>query len=269
MRVVRDWKRRLLAEPTFWFFVTGALLFAAHRLVVGDGRVIVLTAGGRAELARQFEDANGRAPTPVEMEKEIRAWERDEALSREALRAGLDRNDRNVRSVLADKVRARVALDIPTREPTAAELDAWLAAHRSLYESPPRYDYGAIAFPRSDPSSPAELARVEREIAAGADPRMLGRPIVGADLGDADLKERLGPALASRIEALPVGKWQRLERPDAFLLARLNAVEGGLPPPDLLHPRLVADWQLAERHREIERALQALVERYRLEERAR
>lgn len=264
-----DWKRRLCAEPTFWFFVVGALLFGAHRLVVGDGRVIVLTPGVRAELARQYQDANGRAPTPVEMEAQIRAWQRDEALAREALRAGLDRNDRNVRTVLADKVRARVALGVPARQPTPAELDAWLAAHRSLYASPPRYDYGAIAFPKADPASAAELARFERAIAAGADARMLGRPIVGADLGDADLKERVGPALAAQIESLPVGKWRRLERPDAFLLARLNAVEGGLPPADVLRPRLLADWQLADRQREIDRAVQALVDRYRLEERAR
>ncbi|HLK89460.1 MAG TPA: peptidyl-prolyl cis-trans isomerase [Polyangia bacterium] len=264
-----DWKRRLYAEPTVWFFVVGALLFGAHRLVVGDGRVIVLTAGSRAELARQFQDANGRAPTPVEMEKEIRAWERDEALSREALRAGLERNDRNVRTVLADKVRARVALGIPTREPTAAELDAWLAAHRSLYTSPARYDYGTIAFPKADSSSSAELGRFERALAAGADARTLGRDIIGADLGDADLKERVGPELAARIEALPVGKWQRLERPDGVLLARLNAVEGGLPPPDVLRPRLLADWQLAERRREVDRAVQALVDKYRLEERGR
>jgi hypothetical protein len=266
---VPDWKRRLAAEPTVWFFVVGALLFGAHRLVVGDGRVIRLTPGVRAELSRQYQDAHGRTPTAVEMEKEIRTWERDEALSREALRDRLDRDDRTLRTVLADKIRARVALAIPKREPTAADLDGWLAAHRSTYESPRRYDYGTVTFPRTDPSSPAQLDKYERAIAGGAEAQTLGRPIVGADLGDADLKERVGPALAARIEALPVGRWQRLEGPGGLVLARLNAVEGGLPAPEELHARLLADWQLAQWNEEIDRALQAIVDRYRLEERAR
>jgi hypothetical protein len=266
------WRRRaalLLAEPTVWFFLAGASLFVAHRLVTGDPRLIVLTPGVKAELARQFRDTNGHPPTPAEMDDEIRTWAREEALSREAVRERLDRNDRTIRTVLADKLRTRVAVGIPQREPTPAELAGWLATHRSLYETPRRYDYLSIAFPKDDPSSPAALAKVEHTLEAGADPRRLGRPIAGGDLTDADLRERLGPALAAGIEGLPVGRWQRLTGGDALLLVRLNALDGGLPSADELRPRLVADWHYAERKQEVDRAVQAIVDRYHIEERAR
>lgn len=266
------WRRRaarVFAEPTVWFFLAGAALFVAHRLVTGDPRLIVLTPGVKAELARQFRDSNGHPPSPAEMDDEIRTWAREEALSREAVRERLDRDDRRVRTVLADKLRTRVALGIPQREPTAAELDGWLVTHRSLYETPRRYDYLSLAFPKDDPSSPAALAKIEHTLQAGADPRTLGRPLVGGDLTDADLKQRLGPALAAGIEALPVGKWQRLETGEAFLLVRVNALDGGLPSAAELRPRLRADWHVAERKQEVDRAVQAIVDRYHVEERAR
>jgi hypothetical protein len=264
------WKRRaalLLAEPTVRFFVVGALLFAAHRLVVGNPRVVVVTSGVKADLARKFRDNNGRAPTPAELEGELRAWERDEALYREALRGRLDRNDATIRTVLADRVRARAAVGFAKREPTPAELDGWLAAHRSLYEAPRRYDYGTVAFPRADRSSPAELDRFERALKDGASASGLGRPIVGGDLTADELAKRVGAPLAARIVGLPVGQWRRLESDEALLLARVNAVEGGLPSAEVLRQRLVADWQIAQQRRAVDEAVQAIVDRYRFEER--
>lgn len=261
------WKRRasrFLAEPIVHFFVVGALLFAAHRLVVGDPRVVVVTPGVRAEVERRFRDSHARPPSPSELDDELRRWERDEALYREALRDGLDRNDATIRTVLADRVRARASLGIPKREPSAAELDGWLATHRSLYETPRRYDYGAVAFPKA---ASAEREKYARALEEGADPRTLGRPIVGGDLTAQDLKERLGGTLAAQIQSLPVGQWKRLESDKDLLLARVNAVEGGLPDADELHNRLLADWLDAEQKRADEKAVQAIVDGYRFEER--
>jgi hypothetical protein len=42
-----------------------------------------------------------------------------------------------------------------------------------------------------------------------------------------------------------------------------------VPSADQLRPRLVADWQYAERQRELDRAVQTIVDRYRVEERPR
>jgi hypothetical protein len=259
---------RLLAEPTVHFFAVAAILFVAHRIVVGDPRVIMVTAGVKADLARRFRDRTGRAPSPSELDGELRTWKRDEALYREALRDRLDRDDAAVRTVLADRARARAALGTPMRHPSDADLDRWLETHRSLYERPRRYDYETVAFSRAERAAPEQRERYEQSLKRGADARSLGRPIVGGNLTGPELQERVGPGLAARIQSLPVGEWHRIDEGDEnLLLARLNAVEGGLPDADELRKRLVADWSFDQQQRATDEAVQAIVDRYRFEER--
>jgi hypothetical protein len=290
----RAWKRRLLllfTEPTVHFFAFGALLFLAHRLIVGDPRVIVVSPGVKTDLERRFRDRRGRPPSGSELDVELRGWKRDEALYREALRDRLDRDDSAIRTILADRVRARAALGVANREPSGAELQQWLAAHRSRYETPRRYDYQSVAFPKAQPpgdresgkgsatlprrtapgtsnaAQPAseQLEKYAQALKEGADPSALGRPIVGGDLTAQDLQQRFGVGLAARVQGLPIGRWQRLESQQSLLLVRLNAVEGGLPRPDELHQRLVADWSFAQQQQAVDEAVQAIVGRYRFE----
>lgn len=266
------WRRRatlLAKEPTLYFFLVGALLFVGHRVVVGDPRVVVVTPGVKADVERRFRDTHlGRPPSPGELNRNLRAWEQEEALYREALREGLDCHDATIRTVLADRVRARASAGIGKREPSTADLDGWLATHRSLYETPRRYDYETVVFSKSLPAAGAELEKYERALKAGVDARTLGRPILGGNLTADDLKEHLGAELAARLARLPVaGPWQRLESEKDLLLARVNAISGGLPGADELHERLLADWQFAEHKREADQSVQAVVDRYRVEER--
>ncbi len=264
------WKRRaarLAAEPIVHFFLIGALLFVAHRLIVGDPRVIVVTPGVRAEVERRFRDSHARPADPSELDGELRGWEREEALYREALRDHLDRNDATIRKFLADCVRSREALAIPRRQPTDADLESWLATHRSLYETPRRYDYGTVAFAKTDRAASAERDEYERSLKGGTDPRTLGRSIIGGNLTAEQLNERVGPALAAQIESLPIGRGQRFENEKELLLVWVNAVAGGLPSADELHKRLLADWTYAEHKQAVDVALQAIVDRYRVEER--
>ncbi|MFL5306183.1 MAG: peptidyl-prolyl cis-trans isomerase [Polyangia bacterium] len=266
-RPLSVWKHRagrILHEPIFYFFVAGVVLFFAHRWIAGDSRVVLVTPGVRAELARAFQDNHGRAPAPGELEAEVRGWERDEALARQAKQEGLDRNDRTVRAVLADHLRARIAQGIPNRQPTAADLDAWLAAHRNDYETPRRYDYQVIAFARSQA---ADAAKTQQALASGVDARTLGRPLVGGNLTAPELAERLGAAVAARVERLPVGKWERVDSEQALLLVRVESVSGGLPAAGELRPRLFADWQYAQHQRDVDEALNDVVRRYRFEDR--
>jgi hypothetical protein len=266
--MLKAWKRlaaMLVGEPVVRFFIIGALLFLAHRLIAGDPRIIVVSRGVTADLERRLRDQNGRPPSASELGAAVRVWQRDEALYREALRDRLDRNDATIRAVLADRVRARAALGIAKPQPSGADLERWLATHRSLYETARRYDFGTVAFPRSRASSPVERERYQRALAQGVAPSALGRPIVGGALTAEDLGQRFGPDLAARIASLPVGQWRRLDSPDALLLVRVNAVEGGLPDADELRRRMVADWSFTEQQRAVDQAVQAIVDRYRFE----
>ena len=258
--------KRLLGEPLFHFAILGALLFLTHHLVAGDRRTIAVTPGLVAELGRRFRDRTGRAPSAGDLEESLFAWKRDEALFREALRDGLDRDDPDIRNLLIEKIRTRAALEAPKVDPTDAELDAWLAAHRERYERTLRYGLEWVAFPKGEPSAARQRDELRRKAEGGADPRFLGKPIFGANLTADDVRERLGAGVSEKLGTVPPGKWQEADGADALLLVRVNEVDGGLPPPDELRPRLAADLDAARRRDVMERTVDAIVGRYRFEE---
>ncbi|HEY4187342.1 MAG TPA: peptidylprolyl isomerase [Polyangia bacterium] len=264
-----SWKtraNRLLREPVFHFFVAGAVLFVAHRLFVGAPLTITVTHGVRAGLSRRFEDANGRPPDATELAAEIHAWEIEEALSREGLREHLDRDDPGIRSILADKMRLRAAFELPQREPTDAELDAWLASHRNLYERPARYDFELVTFPKAEPRAREQLDDFERALQSGKAPASLGRPVIGGNLTAQDLNERVEPEVAEGIPKLaPGAAWKRLETRQSFVMVRLKGVEGALPTREELGVRLVDDWRRITRQQAVDRLLQRTIDRYHFE----
>jgi hypothetical protein len=258
---------RLCREPLVHFFLLGALLFALQRILRGDPRVIIVTPGLQADLARRFQDLQGKKPSALELTAELHKWERDEALFREALRRHLERDDPAVRSVLVEKMRVLASLDVPERSPSDAELEDWLVSHRSTYETPVRYDFEFVQFPKSDGNARAELEQFERALRDGANPSSLGRPVLGANFSIADMQGRIAPELAQRIPSLAPGAWQVVETEQALLLARVKQVSGGLPSLETLRPRLVADASFAARQAAVERVLQRTVDRYHVEER--
>lgn len=245
----------------------GAALFAVHGALAPDPHTIVIDHGVQADLARRFQDQAGRKPTDAEFERLLRDWKREEVLYREALVNGIDREDPTIRTTLADKMRARAALEIPARAPSEAELHDWLEKHRGMYEAPLVYDYEFVSFDRAEPKAPKQFDEYERRVASGADVRTLGRPILGGNLSAEDMRERLGAETAEQITKLVPGDWKRIETGQALLLARVNRTSGGLPDKEELHRRLVADWTFATREEAIERAVQKLVKQYRFEER--
>ncbi len=264
---IAGWKRRLLTEPAVHFFALGALLFLAHRLFVGAPRTVVVTSGMKAELSRRYQDASGRPPSDAELRAEVQKWKIDEALAREALRERLDRDDPGIRAILADKMRMRAAFELPKREPTDAELDAWLAARRSLYETPPRYDFEFVAFPKNDPRARQQLDDFERAIQQGKNPTSLGRPVIGGNLTAADLRARVDAELAARIPGLAPPAWQRIETRQSFVLARVKSVDPGVPTREKLGAELVADWKRATEKEAVDRFLQrTVIDKYRFQE---
>jgi hypothetical protein len=257
----------MLREPALHFFVLGALLFGAHRLVVGEPRTIIVTPGLKADLSRRFRDDKGRPPTVAEQAQALRDWQRDEALFRQALAEKLDQNDRVIRTVLIEKVHARAVQQVRAREPTEPELADWLKSHQSLYETPKRYALEWLSFAKGPKSATEERATTEERLKAGVDARSLGRPHFGAKLTAEQVSERLGSQVLAQVATLPLGQWQASENPNELLLLRVDQVEGGLPPADELRPRLIMDWSVALREQEARKRLDELVAQYRFEER--
>ena len=257
---------RLLKEPTLHFFLIGLLFFVVHQRVVGDPRTIVVNAAVKADLARVFRDQKGRSATPAELDAALGVWKREEALYREALRERLEQQDPTLRTALADRLRARTTAELPKRDPTQAEVETWLASHQGLYEIPLRYHYEFASFEKARGAAQAELEAFEQAVKEGKAPTSLGRPIFGGKLTTTELGEKLGPLVAERIPKLPVGEWQRIETDETVLLMRVKQVSGGLPSFEALRPRLVTDWKAEAEKQALDRAMRAIVERYRFEE---
>jgi hypothetical protein len=264
-----SWTRkaaRWLSEPTIHFFIIGAAIFLIHRHIVGDPRTIVISQAIRSDAVRRFQDAWNRRPSDTEIEAELQRWKRDEALYREALREGLDREDPTVRTVLIGKMRDRAALEFPLREPSESDLEQWLAAHRDLYEKPFMYEHEYAVFPNNGPTAEQQRAKYERALKAGATPAALGLRTVAANVTRDRIEQEFGPDLAKRICGLPIGEWQTLENDKSLLLVRMIRIEGGLPSSEELHERLVAGWKGDMQQKAVDRASQAIEARYRFEE---
>lgn len=257
---------RLLREPTVHFFLLAALVLVAHRLVVGDPRTIVLTPTLKADLLRRFQDQLNRAPTSAESDAFLKAWKGEEALYREALREGIDRDDPTVRAVLIEKMRERVLLSMRPHEPTEADLERYLAEHRADFDAPLIYEHEYVSFPKSDPGAEDARAKAERQLKAGATPASLGLRSTAANVDRARIDQEFGREVADEIVHLPPLQWTELRTGDRLLLVKLLAIRGGLPPPPELHARLLAAFKLEAARSAAAEATRRIADRYRVEE---
>jgi len=260
---------RLLREPTLHFFAVAAAALLVQRLIVGDAQTIELTPALKADLLRRYHDQMGRPATPAETDGIIANWKSEEALYREALREKLDRDDPTVRNLLVGKMRERLLLQTPQREPSEAELQQFLEQHRSDYELPRLYEHEFVVFAKQEPGAAQSRAKYEPQLVAGATTASLGLRSTVANVNRERIEQEFGVAVADQIRALPLGQWREFETNDRLLLVKMNAVQGGLPAPATLHEQLVAGWKVAAAQKIVEQSTQGVVQRYRFEDKTR
>lgn len=257
---------RLLREPTLHFFVIAGALLLGQRVVAGDPRTIEITPALEADLLRRYQDQLNRPPTSAEAEAFMAAWKAEEALYREALREGIDRDDATVRAVLIGKMRERALLQKRLPEPTEAELRQYLEQHRADFEAPVLYEHELVGFPKASPTAAKERAEYRQKLSAGATPASLGLRSTAANVDRKRMDQELGPEVAEKVTRLPPGQWHELEAGDRLLLVKLTRVQGGLPEPAVLRERLVAGWKGEKQQRALAEITRDIVERYRFEE---
>ncbi len=139
---------RWLHEPLVHFLALGAALFALSAWVGAEAddasRRLVIDGGAVAHLITAFEDAQGRTPSPAELDGLIAARVRAEILATEARALGLDQGDPEVRARLAALMEA-LAERGARLEPEPGELEAWQAAHPAATEDAWRAAQAAAA----------------------------------------------------------------------------------------------------------------------------
>lgn len=257
---------RWLREPTVHFFVVAAAALLVHRLVAGDERTISLPPALRADLLRRYGDQLSRAPTSAEAEAFLAAWKSDEALYREALAEGLDRDDPAVRNLLVGKMKERLLLQSRIPEPSETELKLYLEQHRDEFEEPLSFEHDYVTLAKGRSAMERERHDYLSRLRAGSTPAALGLRTTAANVSRERIAQDFGPAVAEAIVRLPVGQWDEVELADGWLLVKLLHVAGGLPPPDELRGRLTAAWKAERAARALSEAARSVVNRYHFEE---
>ena len=282
--------QRLRGEPLFLFLVVAIGLFTVQRVFNpaaardDNPRVIHID---RATLLRftQFrsrvfdeQGASARfdAMPADEQRRLLEALIREEALYREALSWGLDKDDYVIRRRLVQSLEFSVGGD--SRAPGAMggkALRAWFDAHAEAYAEPPTVSFTHVFF--SFGQGGRERARARADAALG--PLNAGR-LDAASTGDRFLyhvnyahqsrdtiRSHFGDEMAAQLFALQPGeKWQGpFASPYGMHLVKLaDSSAGGVPPFESVRELVARDAAQAAARAHQERALDRIVAGYRV-----
>lgn len=265
-------------EPLVHFLAIGAALFLFFAWRGGGSgptsNRIVLTTGQIDHLSAGFARTWQRPPTEAELKGLIDDWVREEIAVREAMTAGLDRDDTIIRRRLRQKLEF-VVEDFGAAPPTDKELQEWLEKHadafriepqvalRQVYVSPSRRGASAEADAR------AILARLR---AAGEKARIdnLGDPIMLPQevelVPQREVARMFGSDFAGRVEKIAPGAWTGPVESGFGLhlvLVRERA-PGSLPDLAVVRPAVERDLMAERRKQQLATMYERLLEKYKV-----
>lgn len=214
--------KRILREPLVHFLLLGAVLFIAYGLVSKPGSSdrpgkIIVTQGQIDQLASGFAKTWQRPPTTEELAGLVRDLVREEVYCREAMAMGLDKDDSVIRRRLRQKLEF-ISDDVAAiREPTDADLNAYLQSHPDRFRVEQRFTFSQVYL---DPAKHGEnLARDIAELLVQLN--RAGGQANALALGDSFLMEHtftatptseiakeFGEKFAAKLGELSPGTWQ-------------------------------------------------------------
>ncbi|WP_273012929.1 peptidylprolyl isomerase, partial [Hyphomonas sp. TMED31] len=248
---------KLLRDPLTHFVLAATLIFVAYsvwqnRSDKADSTIFVMT-GELERLAALYTSEAGALPSETDMAAMVSDLVRDEALSREARRLGLDRDDTIITRRLAQKMSFVVSDLAEDPEPTRDEMLDWHATHTERFTTPATLTFSHIYFspdvrgdgPETDAAD--TLAQLNASSATALD--NLGDPfMLQRQYGDVPLREvarQFGGEFANELSELSVSdEWQG-PLPSAFGL-HLVKLESSTPatviPFDDIVDQVRKDW---------------------------
>jgi PPIC-type PPIASE domain len=209
--------QKILREPLLHFLVLGAGLFLLFGVVgeSADERPdrIVVSAAKVENLAGLFERTWRRPPTRAEIDGLIEDHIKEEILYREAIALGLEQDDIVIRRRLRQKMEF-ISEDVARpAEPTADELQAFLAEH-DRFREPSRVSFAQVYLSpdRRGEDAWGDAERLLVALDAGqSDPAEAGDPFLlerdYRDLAAPDVERLFGGAFGAEVAELPVGRW--------------------------------------------------------------
>lgn len=275
---VESWWR----EPLLHFLLLGSLLFVVNafwdqwfpaqgNIVVNEGRVRM--------LAENFRRTWQRPPTASELDGLIEEQIRDEVLTREAQRLGLDRDDTVIRRRLRQKIEIITEEAAASVQPTDAQLQNYLNLHPENFRGESRTAFTQIFL---DPSKRGDRLYADAKVLLDrlrADER---RPTstnwqkLGDQLfmlkqeyplsGEREIATIFGADFASSLLDLKTGEWSGPVRSGYGLhLVRVSASEaaGSVALADI-RPVVEREWRNAQRKAGAEAQYQQLRAGYKI-----
>jgi peptidyl-prolyl cis-trans isomerase C len=283
-----SWRRvldRIRAEPLALFLAGGALIVAANALLgpaLGLDDIPRRIEVTRADLvrftqlrARAFSEERASesfdAMSEAKKRELLAQYLREEALYREAVELGLDRQDYVVRRRIVQSMEyALGSQEGEARVPDDGEVRAWYDAHKELYSLPSVISFSHVYF-----GGPQAKAR-----AIAALPVLTGGQGAPEEMGDRFLYTALylkrteqevaghfGAAMAHELfDQSRSGSWiGPLASIHGYHLVRVEQVEqGGLQPFEQAKAKATQDAMAAARKASIERNVAETLARYRV-----
>ncbi|MHC4956509.1 MAG: peptidyl-prolyl cis-trans isomerase, partial [Planctomycetota bacterium] len=213
--------KRLLSEPLVHFLLLGGAVFAIFEFTrepveAAPRDAIVVTASQIEQLRAVFAKTWQREPTPEEFENLIERRVREEVFYREALAAGLDKDDAIVRRRLQQKLEFMLEDIAGQATPTEQELQAFLDANADRFRSEPRFSFRHVYLStdkRKDAAGDARalLERLKRE-GADADTSALGDRLMMIESEFDSVPQRevarlFGREFAAALAEVATGAW--------------------------------------------------------------
>ena len=217
--------KKLVREPLVHFLLIGAGLFLLFgwrggpaSLPAGQPGVqsakIVVTQSEIDQMAGVFTRTWQRPPTEMEMKGLIDSFVRDEIFYREAIAAGLDRDDGVIRRRLRQKMEF-IFEDITAQtEPTDEELLVYMKKHADSYLVDPQIAFRHVYVNVDKRGNNAEAAarQILAQLNEGIDPDTVGDPILldpEISLSPLwDIKKQFGEEFSRNLLGLKSGKWE-------------------------------------------------------------
>lgn len=274
--------KTLLREPLLHFIVLGAMLFLVDAWRGGDdpeSRRIVIGSGQIAFLAAGFERTWTRTPSEAELKHMLDEWVREEIAVREAMAAGLDRDDTVIRRRLRQKLEFLLEDSADLQTPDEAEQRAWYAGHADALRRESRIGFRQVYLsPQVHGASLEQHAKTLlaelQALGATADVENFGDatqlPSELATTALSDIDSRFGTGFAAALEALPAGTWAGPVNSGygLHLIWIEEKLAGELPVFELVQPLVEREIMRVRREAQIDAIYAGLLQKYRVEMRS-
>lgn len=216
--------KRWLHEPLLHFLFIGTALFSVYAFMhrgrggVEPSRQIALTLDELRQMEMYFESQWHRQPTVPEFQAMVEDKVREEVLYREALAAGLDKDDTIVKRRMAQKMQFLSEDVAGAHEPSITELKTWFEKNNTKFALPSRYSFRHLYF-SSDKRGGNARADAARSLAKISD-RPEDSPLADSladrfmfqdyyrDRAPEALAKEFGPQFVTALEKLRPGSWQ-------------------------------------------------------------